>query len=312
MTGRGVGLLLAWVLSMLTLGLPSALASDCDSGAGTGSEGVGVRITCTEAPHTDVAQTVGDQLGHDTVTYSYDPVCIRGEGIQGDGFYGCGSQQKCGKKGHMFYVWAHYAGGGSENLGAQCFDQDEAPAAPTPQVTQGLVLRAFQRIPVPASRVSIQPPGGKTLVNLETIFSTEAAEFTRTIGLLGHRVDLEISPSRFEWVTGDGEISRSTRCPRRPIVRVISAASVEKMVSRLTSVLPPGGWISNREAGTGIRWKARSTMACVTCRSGATGAWSDSKHCSPRYCSPPAGSCAQTWNSFPLSSFPHLICPSQP
>ncbi len=66
------------------------------------------------------------------------------------------------------------------------------------------MLRAFQRIPVPASEVSIQPPGGKTLVNLETIFSTEAAEFTRTIGLLGHRVDLEIWPSRFEWVTGDG------------------------------------------------------------------------------------------------------------
>ncbi len=57
---------------------------------------------------------------------------------------------------------------------------------------------------MPASRVSIQPPGGKTLVNLETIFSTQAQEFTRTIGLLGHRVDLQIWPSRFEWVTGDG------------------------------------------------------------------------------------------------------------
>ena len=85
---------------------------------------------------------------------------------------------------------------GGEYLGEQCcFEPDEVPARPAPQVTQALVLRAFQRIPVPASKVSIQPPGGKTLVNLETIFSTEAAEFTRTIGLLGHRVDLEISPS---------------------------------------------------------------------------------------------------------------------
>jgi hypothetical protein len=138
------------------------------------------------------------------VTYSYEPICVRGEGITGDGFYGCGRQQMCGNKGHMFYVWAHTPNGGSENLGAQCFEPDEAPVAPTPRVTQALVLRAFERIPVPASRVSIQPPGGKTLVNLETIFSTEAQEFTRTIGLLGHRVDLEIWPSRFEWVTGDG------------------------------------------------------------------------------------------------------------
>ena len=104
----------------------------------------------------------------------------------------------------MFYVWAHNPSGMTENLGAQCFEPDEPPAAPAPRVTQALVLRAFQRIPVPASEVSIQPPGGKTLVNLETIFSTEATEFTRTIGLLGHRVDLEIWPSRFEWVTGDG------------------------------------------------------------------------------------------------------------
>jgi hypothetical protein len=138
------------------------------------------------------------------VTYSYEPVCVRGKGISRDDFYGCAGQQKCGEKGHMFYVWAHHSGGSSENLGSQCFEPDEAPVAPERQVTQAMVLRAFQRIPVPASRVEIQPPGGKTLVNLETIFSTEAAEFTRTIGLLGHRVDLEISPSRFEWVTGDG------------------------------------------------------------------------------------------------------------
>ncbi|MFL6003318.1 MAG: hypothetical protein ACJ72P_10955, partial [Nocardioides sp.] len=145
------------------------------------------------------AETTGPQP-----TYSYEPVCVRGEGIVDDAFYGCGGQQKCGEKGHVFYVWAHYPSGGSENLGAQCFEPDEAPVAPERQVTQAMVLRAFQRIPVPASRVEIQPPGGKTLVNLETIFSTEAEEFTRTIGLLGHRVDLAIAPSRFEWVTGDG------------------------------------------------------------------------------------------------------------
>ena len=134
-------------------------------------------------------------------------MCVRGEGIQRGDFYGCDGQMKCGAddKGRLFTFWAHLPDGTTTNLGAQCFEPDEAPAAaPARQVTQALVLRAFQRIPVPASEVSIQPPGGETLVNLETIFSTEAAEFTRTIGLLGHRVDLEIWPSQFEWVTGDG------------------------------------------------------------------------------------------------------------
>ena len=42
-------------------------------------------------------------------TYSYEPACVRGEGIQGDGFYGCDGQIKCGKndKGQLFHVWAH-------------------------------------------------------------------------------------------------------------------------------------------------------------------------------------------------------------
>ena len=66
------------------------------------------------------------------------------------------------------------------------------------------MLRAFQRIPLPESEVVIQPPGGETLVNLDTIFSTEADGFTRTIGLLGHRVDLDITPAEFRWVNGDG------------------------------------------------------------------------------------------------------------
>ena len=74
------------------------------------------------------------------------------------------------------------------------------------QVTQAAVLRAFQRIPVPASEVVIQPPGGETLVNLDTIFSTRAEGFTRTIGLLGHRVDLDITPAEFRWVNGDGTV----------------------------------------------------------------------------------------------------------
>ncbi len=44
---------------------------------------------------------------------------------------------------------------------------EDAVAAP-PEVTPGLVLRAFRRIPLPASEVVVQPPGGRTLVNLDT------------------------------------------------------------------------------------------------------------------------------------------------
>ena len=49
----------------------------------------------------------------------------------------------------------------------------------------------------PASTLVVQPPGGKTLVNFDTLFRTEAEPFTRTVRLLGHRVDLEITPASF-------------------------------------------------------------------------------------------------------------------
>ncbi len=81
-------------------------------------------------------------------------------------------------------------------------------AAPT--VTPGMVAAAFRRIPLPASELVVQPPGGRTLVNFETNFYTEAGEFMRTVRLLGRRVELRIWPVSFGWRFGDGETRRTT------------------------------------------------------------------------------------------------------
>lgn len=71
-------------------------------------------------------------------------------------------------------------------------------------VTPGMVAAAFRRIPLPPSVLVVQPAGGRTLVNFATNFYTESGPFTRTVGLLGRRVELRIWPSRFGWVFGDG------------------------------------------------------------------------------------------------------------
>jgi hypothetical protein len=206
---RGLTIALVLVAALgVSLGIEGpAIGQDCSTASETGTNTFVAMGECHSGDASDGApQVTGAAEPTGSTTYSYEPACVRGEGITRDDFYGCDGQLKCGRndKGKLFHAWAHHPDGSDEYLGEQCFEPDEAPVAPTPQVTQALVLRAFERIPVPASRVSIQPPGGKTLVNLETIFSTQAREFTRTIGLLGHRVDLEIWPSRFEWVTGDG------------------------------------------------------------------------------------------------------------
>lgn len=92
----------------------------------------------------------------------------------------------------------------SRNPFALCdLPSESAPPAVT-QVTSGLVAAAFRRLPLPASDLQVQPPNGRTLVNFATNFYTDNGEFTRTVTLLGRRVELRIWPARYGWRFGDG------------------------------------------------------------------------------------------------------------
>jgi hypothetical protein len=74
-----------------------------------------------------------------------------------------------------------------------------------------LVLRLFQdRVKLMKAQLHIQPPNGRTLVNLDTIFWT--VDPTRTFGdipVLDHRVDLRILPTSYAWHFGDGDTSET-------------------------------------------------------------------------------------------------------
>jgi hypothetical protein len=97
------------------------------------------------------------------------------------------------------YVWGYDGTTGDFEYTGPC-KPSEADAKPS---LPALVLQAFRRVPLPEPRLSIQPPKGKTLVGLETIFSTKAEPFTRTLNLLGRAVTLRIEPSSFLWRHGD-------------------------------------------------------------------------------------------------------------
>jgi hypothetical protein len=108
-------------------------------------------------------------------------------------------------------------------------------------VTAPQVLQAFRRIPLPESRLVVQPPGGRTLVNFDTLFHTEAEPFMRTVRLLGQRVQLEITPSAFTWHHGDGT-SQTTHEPGlayergRPMSDYVSHQYVDAHVTVRPSV----------------------------------------------------------------------------
>jgi len=76
------------------------------------------------------------------------------------------------------------------------------------------VLRAIRRIGLPALATHTQP-ADKTLVNFDTIFYTHATPFTRTITLLGQRVQITATPSSYTWHHGDGTTA-TTSTPGAP------------------------------------------------------------------------------------------------
>ena len=78
----------------------------------------------------------------------------------------------------------------------------------------GDIERAIREVPMPPLRVQIQP-GGRTLVNVDTIFYTDPTRLQRTVTLLGHSVRLDASPVSFTWVHGDGT-TETTGKPGRP------------------------------------------------------------------------------------------------
>jgi hypothetical protein len=117
--------------------------------------------------------------------------------------YGCSEAAQCGGNGTAWVSYGVLPSGEREDLGSFCDEPGDA-APDAPGLTLAVIAQAFRQVPLPASTISIQPPGGKTLVNLPTILSTDAAAFTESVTLLGQSVTLDITPVSYRWVHGDG------------------------------------------------------------------------------------------------------------
>lgn len=178
--------------------------SEPDIETGTSGDAFDGLATNQSAPEvSEGSPTVIPSSNDSTTTYSLEPVCIRGNGGPLGAYYGCADQQTCGDDGVEYWLWATEANGSSSNLGSTCIEPDEA--APQAVLTPGRILEAFRRIPVPESPIGVNPVGGRTLVNFDTILHTEAEPFTETVQLLGRRVTFDIEPSEFTWSTGQGD-----------------------------------------------------------------------------------------------------------
>ena len=76
----------------------------------------------------------------------------------------------------------------------------------------GQIERLFQdRVKLMKAPLHIQPPNGRTLVNVDTIFWTsDPARTFVDIPILGYSVDLRILPTQYTWRFGDATQSQTT------------------------------------------------------------------------------------------------------
>jgi hypothetical protein len=84
-----------------------------------------------------------------------------------------------------------------------------------PQVTPLLVREQARKL-VPHPGIGIAPPGGATLVNIQTLLwlNTPANQRLGTLTLLGHHVTIRVHIERIDWTFGDGHTD-TTSSPQR-------------------------------------------------------------------------------------------------
>ncbi|MDP9825673.1 hypothetical protein [Kineosporia succinea] len=87
--------------------------------------------------------------------------------------------------------------------GYLCLGAEADPDAPPP-VVPVLTAEDFRRLPLPAAPIVMQPPNGRTLVNIPTNLYTAADTVTLPTTLLGQPVRVRATPQEFRWHYGDG------------------------------------------------------------------------------------------------------------
>lgn len=116
-----------------------------------------------------------------------------------------------GETGDPLTEWQHV---GTQCVTVEELAQAEAEEAQGPSLLQ-LVIREWEAIQIPAATIGINPPDGRTLVNFETIFFTDAGEQSFPVTLLGRSVVIYAIPVEYTWHHGDGT-TQTTQSPGAP------------------------------------------------------------------------------------------------
>ena len=183
---------------MILVTLALLAATSCGTGVSASGDSTSVGTTCELTP-TEVHQDFLDP-GHEVRLKQH---CAVG------GAASCRSAALCaGGTGHLYDVLVD---GTLE--GFVCLSPSEYTSIDEPWPGDVESAIATQRWP-PATLI-VQPPGGRTLVNLPTNFyTTSTASLSADVDLLGVTTALTLTPRSYTWHFGDGT-SVTTSSPGR-------------------------------------------------------------------------------------------------
>ena len=103
-----------------------------------------------------------------------------------------------------------------EPVGDRCLAPGAAAPGTAPVVGIGEVIATeFARLPLAGATARVQPAEA-TLVNVPTIFYTDAGVQTFQVSILGQDVAVTATPAAYTWVFGDGASLGPTTSPGAP------------------------------------------------------------------------------------------------
>ncbi len=190
---------------------PLSTTGTCDGSTTPGPGWFDTQLNCEQPPSTNPGEHSTASGTPFYTSYRWRPAC----GVKAEvGAQPCPMDTDgwCPEGETLFWLQGLHEGVWYD-LGRRCTATEPTLDEAAPLVTSAMVLREFERVPLPRL-ASITQPAGSTLVNFATIFRVDAEPLERTLTLAGQRVDLDITPSSFHWVHGDGTTS-TTRTPGR-------------------------------------------------------------------------------------------------
>ena len=196
--------LLAMCLSIMVLFAPSAAIAGC----GQDSSLLNASETCDYSSQ-DIAE---EKVKYPTAKWTARQICKEG-GRNPEGI--CFNPDPCttaaGTPGTRYVLFKD-----GEKWGTACLSAGEYAQVDDPPPIRELVLEAFKTLSWSPSDLVVQPPNGKTLVNLETNFyTTNSSPTSISVMLVESQVVVTARPIAYRWHFDDAT-SITTTTPGAP------------------------------------------------------------------------------------------------